>query len=87
MLFYGFVLAAMLILLAVLCRYAADHPELLHPNATPESLEALARQISPGVGLYFSVFALGIAAPHVAAFGYLAVAILAVLSPRVGALG
>jgi hypothetical protein len=48
---------------------------------------ALSRQITPGIGFYVLVFALAIVAPHVAAFGYLAIAILAVVTPRVGAVG
>jgi hypothetical protein len=77
----------MLLLIAALCRYVASRPELLHPQATPESLETLARQITPGLGFYALIFALAIVAPHVAAFGYLAIAIAGVVSPHVGELG
>jgi uncharacterized membrane protein len=86
-LFYGAVLAVMLFMISVLCRYVSSHPELLHPQARATELEDLARQITPGLGFYAAVLALSIVAPHLAAFGYLAVAILGVVSPRVGALG
>jgi uncharacterized membrane protein len=85
--FYGIVLGTMLVLLAALCRYVASRRALLHEEASPEALMALSRQITPGIGFYVLVFALAIFAPHVAAFGYLAIAIVAVVTPRVGALG
>ena len=83
-LFYGAILALMLLLMAGMCRYAATHRELLHENVTSTELDSLAGRIAPGVGMCVVVFALAIVAPRAAAFGFLIVAATSVISAEAG---
>src|SRR3954453_5528921 len=81
-LFYGGVLVVILLLIAALCTYAANHPELLHKAEGATELESLARRITPGLGFFFAVFLASVFMPRLAAFGYLVIAVLGVFSAR-----
>ena len=78
---YGLTAGLIELLLATASRYAASHPELLETGAEPPRADR-ARG-----GIRFSLYGLLLLAgilvfPRVAAFGYFAVAVYAVLSPR-----
>jgi len=55
---------------------------LLKPEVSEQEFNAFLRAISPSVGFYVIVIVLAIFAPQVAAFGYLVIAIFAVLRVR-----
>jgi uncharacterized membrane protein len=79
-LFYGALLAVMLLLLAGLARYVASRGELLVEHAGPAELNALAVRLTPGLGSYALILALAAVAPRVTAFGFLAIAAVQVLN-------
>jgi uncharacterized membrane protein len=81
-LFYGGVLVIVLLLLAAMARYVANHPALLDDPVHAPELQALAVRLTPGFGIYALVFALAVVAPRVAAFGFLAIAVGALLGIR-----
>ena len=54
----------------------------LKPEVTEQEIDALRRASRPNVGFYAGVTALAILAPRVAAFGYLLIAVAAVLRAR-----
>ena len=80
--FYGATLLAISVLIAVLWAAAAGDRSLLRPEVTEEDIGAIALAASPNIGLYVGLTLLAIVAPHVAAFGYLLVAVFAVLRAR-----
>ena len=77
-LFYGGVLVALLSTLAALSRYVASRPELLHDPGSADDLRRLAATMAPGLGLYAAALGAAVLAPRVAAFAFLAIALLAV---------
>jgi len=80
-LFYGATLFVISMTVTAIGRYAAAHPELVPEGAARDEVRDIAAQTTPSLGFYGVVIALAFLAPKVAAFGYLAISIIAVL-PR-----
>jgi uncharacterized membrane protein len=80
--FYGLSLLAISVLFGALWGTIASDRQLLRPEVTDEEVNAILIRATPGTGLYVGVTALAIVAPRVAAFGYLVIAVIAVLSAR-----
>jgi uncharacterized membrane protein len=79
--FYGATLFVASALITAMARYAADHPELLR-GAVQEEIHALTVRTAPSLVFYAVILALAVLAPQVAAFGFLAVAVLALVRAR-----
>ncbi len=77
-LFYGATLFVAFALITALGRYVAGRPELLH-GAVQEEIEALTARTAPNLALYALALVVTLVAPQVAAFGFLASAVLGVL--------
>ncbi len=80
--FYGLSLLMISILVWALWSSAARDRTLLRPEVGEEDVQRILRAVTPGLGFYALVIALAIVAPQVAAFGYLLVAVVAVLRAR-----
>ncbi|MGZ6696827.1 MAG: TMEM175 family protein [Solirubrobacteraceae bacterium] len=80
--FYGASLLAISLLVAAMWRAVAARPELLRPEIGRPEVDALLRATAPNLGFYVVVLLVAIVAPHVAAFGYLLIAVLLVLRAR-----
>ena len=81
--FYGSTLMVILLLLAAMWRTVAARRELLRPEVGEHDVERLLRRTTaPSLGSYIAVTLLAIVAPHIAAFGYLLIAIMLVVSAR-----
>jgi TMEM175 potassium channel family protein len=79
--FYGATLLVIFILVTSIMRYAGSKPELIEEEGRDEVV-ALASGARPALGLYVVVLALAFLAPKVAAFGFLAIAVFAILRVR-----
>jgi hypothetical protein len=80
--FYGLVLLAISVVTSALWRYVAAHRDLLEPNVTDEEVAAITVLTAPNMGFYVVVVLLALLAPEVAAFGYLAIAVIALFRVR-----
>ena len=80
--FYGMVLLAVAALFGALWGAVAADRELLEPEVTDEEVRAILVATSPNLAFYAGVTAIALAAPRVAAFGYLAIAVVGVLRAR-----
>jgi uncharacterized membrane protein len=80
--FYGSALMLILLLLAAMWRAVAARPELLRGEVSEREVEQILRATAPNLGFYVAVTLFAIVAPHVAAFGYLAIAVTLVLRAR-----
>ncbi len=80
--FYGGSLLVISSVLGTLWGSVALDRHLLRPEVTEREFKAIAMAAGPNVGFYVGVIALAILAPRVAAFGYLIVAVVAVLRAR-----
>jgi TMEM175 potassium channel family protein len=80
-LFYGATLLIISVLITVIVRYAGSRPNLVEEEGRDEA-KALAAQTSPNLGFYVVVLALAFLSPKVAAFGFLAIAVFAILHAR-----
>ncbi|HVW17617.1 MAG TPA: TMEM175 family protein [Solirubrobacteraceae bacterium] len=80
--FYGLTLLAISVVFAALWRAALADRALLREEVDDEQIAAVTRATTPNVGFYVITTALGLLAPKVAAFGYLVIAVRAVLSAR-----
>ena len=80
-LFYGATLLVISVLITVIVRYAGSRPDLIEEESR-DQVVALAARTSPNLGFYVGVLALAVLAPRVAAFGFLAIAVLAILRVR-----
>ena len=80
-LFYGATLLVISVLITVIVRYAGSRPELIEEEGRDEVV-ALAAQSSPNLAFYLVVLALAFLAPKVAAFGFLAIAVFAIMRVR-----
>jgi uncharacterized membrane protein len=80
--FYGLVLLSVSVLTGVLWRYVAQHRDLLKPEVTDKEIRAMTLLTTPNMGFYVVVVILAILAPIVAAFGYLAIAVVGVFRQR-----
>ena len=77
-LFYGATLLTISVVITALVRYAGSRPDLIEEEGRDEAV-ALAARTSPNLVFYIVVLALAVVAPEVAAFGFLVVAMVAVL--------
>jgi uncharacterized membrane protein len=80
--FYGGWLLVIASLFSALWATVASDRSLLKPEVTEQEVDAIARATTPALGFYVGVIALAFIAPKVAAFGYLVIAIVAVLRAR-----
>ena len=80
--FYGAVLLVISLLVAVLWRAAAGDPGLLEADVDPMEIKEIARASSPSFVFYGGVMVVALVAPPAAAFGYLAIAVAAVMTAR-----
>ena len=80
-LFYGAALLVISVLITLLIRYAGSRPDLVKEEERDE-VAALAAQTSPNLGFYVIVLALAFLSPQVAAIGFLAIALLAIVRTR-----
>ena len=79
---YGLVLLAISVMISALWRYVAAHRDLLEPDVTDEDVAAMTLLTAPNMGFYAVVVLLALLAPAVAAFGYLAIAVIALFRTR-----
>jgi uncharacterized membrane protein len=80
--FYGLCLLAISLLFAALWGTVARDRELLRPEVTDEEVNAILVAASPSIGFYAVATAVAIAAPQIAAFGYLLIAVVGVMRAR-----
>lgn len=80
--FYGLVLLTISLLVSALWRTVARDPELLGDDVDPAVVTRIALTSTPSIAFYAVVILVAIVAPQIAAFGYLAIAIAAVVSAR-----
>ena len=80
--FYGFALLAIAVVIGLLWRYLARHRDLLRPEVTDDDVAAMTRLTTPSMGFYVVVLLIAVLAPTVAAFGYLAIAVVALFRTR-----
>jgi uncharacterized membrane protein len=77
--FYGATLLVISVLLSALWRVIVRDRDLLKPEVSEQEINAITLTMTPSLGFYVGVIVLAIFAPKVAAFGYLVIAIVAVL--------
>ena len=82
MIFYGGTLLVISVLLGVLWAAIARDRHVLKPGVTEKEITAITLATTPSVGFYVAVIVLAFIAPKAAAFGYLVIAIVAVLRTR-----
>jgi TMEM175 potassium channel family protein len=80
--FYGASLLVITLLFSALWGAVARDRSLLKPDVSEKEVDAIARATTPKLGFYVAVILLAFLAPKAAAFGYLAIAIFAVLRAR-----
>jgi uncharacterized membrane protein len=80
--FYGTVLLAVSIVITVMWRHIAAHRDLLNADVSDAEVAAITQQSAPSIGFYAAIVLLSLVAPTVAAFGYLAIAVLIVFRSR-----
>jgi TMEM175 potassium channel family protein len=80
-LFYGATLLVISVVINMLVRYAGSRPELIEEEGR-DAVVALAAGASPNLAFYLVVLALAFLSPKVAAFGFLAIAVFAILHVR-----
>ena len=80
--FYGGSLLVISCLISALWGSVARDRHLLRPDVTAKEFNAIARATIPSIGFYIGVIVLAIQAPKIAVFGYLVIAIVAVLRAR-----
>jgi uncharacterized membrane protein len=78
-LFYGATLFVASGLITALGRYVASQPVLLHRPAVQSELDAVTARTAPNLVVYAAALIVTLVAPHVAAFGFLAAAVLGLL--------
>ena len=80
--FYGLSLLVVSSLSGAMLGVIARHRELLHPDVSDADVNAALVAATPNIGLFAFATVVALAAPHVAAFGYFAIAVLGVLTAR-----
>ena len=80
--FYGGTLLVISLLLSALWGSVALDRHVLQPEVSDDEIRAIAIATTPNIGLYITMIALAFFAPQVAIFGYLVVAIVALLRIR-----
>jgi hypothetical protein len=78
---YGVSLLVSSTLLWVLWRYAV-HARQVRPDAADEEVELLTQRLTPGLGGYIVLIAVGLFVPIVAVIGYLAIALFYIIPFR-----
>ncbi len=80
--FYGLSLLVISCLISALWGSVARDRHLLQPEVSAKEFNAIALATTPSVGFYVGVIVLAVLAPKIAVFGYLLIAIVAVLRAR-----
>ena len=80
--FYGAVLLVVSLLFSLLWGWIARDRSILKPDVTVKEINAIAIAATPSIGFYVVVIVLAVFAPRVAVFGYLVIAVVAVLRTR-----
>jgi uncharacterized membrane protein len=80
--FYGATLLVISLLLSALWGAITRDRDLLKPDVSEREINTILIATTPSLGFYIAVIVLAIFAPKVAAFGYLVIAIVAVLRVR-----
>jgi len=80
--FYGAVLLVISLLFSLLWGSIARDRGILKPDVTVKEINAIAIAATPSIGFYVVVIVLAVFAPRVAVFGYLVIAVVAVLRTR-----
>jgi hypothetical protein len=80
--FYGSVLLSISLLLGAMWAATARRPELLQADVTKEEVEDLVQGTRPSIALYLVGGAIALVQPQVAVFGFLLIAVVAVLRAR-----
>jgi TMEM175 potassium channel family protein len=80
--FYGGWLLVISLLYSALWATVVSDRSLLKPDVSEKEVDAIARATTPNLGFYLAVILLAFIAPQVAAFGYLVIAIVALLRAR-----
>ncbi len=80
--FYGGTLLVISVLLGVMWASILRDRRVLKPEVTEKEIDAITLAATPNIGFYVGVIVLAVFAPRVAAFGYLVIAIVAVLRTR-----
>ncbi len=70
------------LLFSALWASVASDRSLLKPDVSEKEVDAISRATTPNLGFYVALIALAFIAPEVAAFGYLAIAIVALVRAR-----
>ena len=77
--FYGASLLVIALLYSGLWATVASERSLLKPDVSEKEVDAVARATTPKLGFYLAVILLALIAPKVAAFGYLVIAVVALV--------
>ena len=80
--FYGGTLLAISVLVGVMWGSIVRDRHVLKPEVTEKEINAITIATTPNIGFYIAVIVLAFIAPKVAAFGYLVIAIVALLRTR-----
>ena len=80
--FYGATLFVISGLISAMWRVIVHDRDLLKPEVSDEEAKAIQQAATPNLGFYIGVIVLAIFVPRVAAFGYLVIAIIAVMRVR-----
>ena len=80
--FYGGTLLVISLLLGALWGSAVLDRSVLRPEVGEDEIRAITRASTPHIGFYAAVIALAIFAPRVAIFGYLVIAVVALVRAR-----
>jgi uncharacterized membrane protein len=78
-LFYGAALFVISSIVTAMCRYAVRRPELLLDGASKAEVDEIGTRTQPTLAFYGLVILLAFLAPRVAAFGFLVIAVAAVM--------
>jgi uncharacterized membrane protein len=80
--FYGASLLVIRLLLTAFWAVAARNRDLLEPEVSEQEARAILHTATPNIGFFVAAIVLAIFAPKVAAFGYLLIAIFALVRAR-----
>jgi TMEM175 potassium channel family protein len=80
--FYGGTMLVISLLLSALWGSVSLDRHVLKPEVAEDEIKAIALATTPNIGFYIAMIALAVFAPRVAIFGYLVIAIIALLRMR-----
>ncbi len=80
--FYGATLFVISALISVLWRVIANDRALLRPEVSDQDVKAISNAATPNLGFYVAVIVISIFVPKLAAFGYVVIAVIAILRAR-----